>query len=252
MKLIKPILYIYFFNFGFLFSLDSAYSNKDVKKSIGIFQPYTHTTSNNIELSTHPIIFFIKPNLKFKLFHKEKNGVGIATRYSIEYPTYLLKIFQHRGYFALISDDPNIGTIQNLFVFQGELLGTKKFINSNFTGKIGITFCPNCNMDSRHLIDYDLIYPRMALYHYGMSSNAGIDLDYFYSDKTSFKFDIDLLFLPNENTFFEQKTLFNYKLSKKYTISSGYKACYGYYPHTKDKGLWNIFPIIDLKLEWYD
>ena len=90
----------------------------------------------------------------------------------------------------------------------------------------------------------------MALYHYGIGTNMGLDWDYAHSDKVSLKADIDLLFLPEEHAFFEHKFLLHYSLSEKYTISSGYKFCYGYYPFSRENGLWNLFPLIDLSWRW--
>ena len=115
---------------------------------------------------------------------------------------------------------------------------------------MGISLCPGCDMDPRHLIDYDLVYPRMALYHYGFGANWGLDWDYMHSEKISLKADMDLLFLPKEHTFFEHKFLLQYSLSKKYTLSSGYKLSYGYYPFDNNNGLWNLFPLLDISWYW--
>ncbi|SVB22871.1 uncharacterized protein METZ01_LOCUS175725, partial [marine metagenome] len=43
---------------------------------MGIFQPRIYGLKNNMELSTHPILFTIKPNMKLKIFHGEKKGIG--------------------------------------------------------------------------------------------------------------------------------------------------------------------------------
>ena len=114
-----------------------------------------------------------------------------------------------------------------------------------------MSLCPGCEMDMRHLIDYDLIYPRMALYHYGMGTNMGADLDYVHSEKINMKVDVDILLLPEEQAFFEHKLLFHYNLSEKYTLSIGYKFSYGYYPFNKmGEYWWNMFPLIDLSWQW--
>ena len=168
MKIIRLIFFISFISFSILFSGDSAYPLENGKRTMGIFQPRIYGLKNNMELSTHPILFLVKPNVKLKIFHGEKKGIGIASRYSLDYPTHFLKLIQHRGYFAFISEDPDIGDIQHFLILQGEFLATKKLSNYSLSGKLGMSLCPGCEMDMRHLIDYDLIYPRMALYHYGM------------------------------------------------------------------------------------
>jgi len=250
MNIIFSILLIALINLSIIFPRDSAYLLKHGERSMGIFQPRIYGLNEKMEFSTHPILFFIKPNMKLKIFHGQKKEIGIASRYSLDYPTPLLKLIQHRNNFAFISEDPDIGEIQNLLVLKGELLGTKKYLNYFLTAKLGISICPGCKMDTRHLIDYDLVYPRMAIYNYGIGANMGLDWDYTYSGKISLKADLDLLFLPEEHPFIEHKFLLHYSLSDKYTISGGYKFCYGYYPFSNEKGLWNLFPILDLKWKW--
>ena len=251
MKIIQLIFFISFISLSMLFSGDSAYPLENGKRTMGIIQPRISGIKNNMELSTHPILFVIKPNVKLKIFHGEIKNVGIASRYSFDYPTHFLRLIQHRGYFAFISEDPDIGDIQHFLVLQGEFLATKKLSNYSLSRKLGMSLCPGCEMDMRHLIDYDLIYPRMALYHYGMGANMGADLDYVHSEKINIKVDVDILLLPEEQAFFEHKLLFHYNLSEKYTISVGYKFSYGHYPFNK-KGeyWWNMFPLIDLSWQW--
>ena len=58
---------------------------------------------------------------------------------------------------------------------------------------------------------------------------------------------LDLIFLPEEDVFFEHKLLGNYQLSTKYILSAGYKLTHGSYPFGKQ---WDVFPIIDLSWRW--
>jgi len=95
-----------------------------------------------------------------------------------------------------------------------------------------------------------LAYPRMALYHYGMGGNMGLDWDYIHSEKVFLKADVDMFFLPKEKMFLEHKLLLSYNLTKKYILSIGYKYSYGYYPFNKGEGLWNLFPLLDLSWQW--
>ena len=244
----KQIIILLFI--GTLFSGDNAYPLEQDSRQMGIFQPRIYGMSNNIEISTHPILFFIKPNIRVKKYHDEFMGFGLASRYGFDYPTLLLKLIQREGKYGILSKDPDIKEISNLFVFHGELLATKIFENSYITGKLGMSTCLGCELDSRHLFDYDLAYPRIALYHYGVGANMGLDYDYTHSEIISLKVDMDLLFLPQEHAFIEHKVLFHYSLSSKYTLSGGYKFCYGYYPFSKEQGLWNLFPLLDFSWKW--
>ena len=250
MKIILQISFILLVVGGILLANDTAYPLENGQRQMGVFQPRIYGMNNNLEISTHPLLFFVKPNVKLKKFYKEINGLGLASRYSFDYPTPLLKILQKKGIGGLLSNPNDVGKIPHLIVLQGELLATKIFTQHSVTAKLGMSTCLGCALDSRHLIDYDLAYPRMALYHHGIGANMGLDLDYIYSEKISLKADGDLLFLPEENVFIEHKFLIHYTLSSNYTLSGGYKYSYGYYPFNKREGLWNLFPLLDLSWQW--
>ena len=239
---ISILLYI-----GFLFSGDSAYPLENGQRQMGVFQPRMYGMSNNLEISTHPLLFFIKPNVRVKKHHGEYKGLGMASRFSFDYPTQLLKLIQREGKFGILAKDPDIGDIPNLFVFQGEWLATKKLADYSITVKAGMSICPGCELDMRHIVDLPLAYPRMAGYQHGFASNLGLDFDYIYSERISIKTDLDLIFLPEEDIFIENKFFINYQLSPKYTLTGGIKLTQGTYPFGKQL---DIFPLIDLSWSW--
>jgi hypothetical protein len=192
-------------------------------------------------------LFFVKPNVEVKKYLGEYKSVGMAWRFSFDYPTQLLKLIRREGKFGILSKDPDIGDIPSLFVFQGEFLVTKKSADFSLTGKAGLSICSGCELDKRHLVELPLTYPRMAAYHYGFASNVGLDLDYIYSEKISLKTDIDLFIIPDEDIFIGNKFMINYQLSPKYTLTGGIKLTQGTYPFGKQL---DIFPLIDLSWSW--
>ena len=232
---------------GILIGGDTAYPLENGQRQMGVFQPRIYGMNNNLEISTHPLLFFVKPNVKVKKNHGEYKGLGMASRISFDYPTPLLKLIQREGKFGILSKDPDIGDIPNLFVLQGELLVTKKSADYSLTGKAGLSICPGCELDKRHLVDLPLTYPRMTVYHHGFASNVGLDLDYIYSEKISLKTDIDLFFISDKDVFVENKFMINYQLSPKYTLTGGIKLTQGTYPFGKQL---DIFPLIDLSWSW--
>ena len=250
MKIIRYTFIVIILHMSFLFSGDYAYPLKEGKRQLGVYQPLLYGMKNNLEVSTHPILFFIKPNFRLKKFYREINGFGLASRYSFDYPTPLLRILQKEGIGGLLSNPNDVGKIPHLLVLQCELLATKNISTYSLTTKLGMSTCLGCELDRRHLIDYDLAYPRMALYHHGIGANMGLDLDYIFSEIISLKADMDMFFLPEENMFLEHKLLLSYNFTKKYILSAGYKYSYGYYPFNKLEGLWNLFPLLDLSWNW--
>ena len=247
MKYFQLINLLFLLNSETLFSMDYAYPIENGVRQMGVFQPLMYGMKNNLEVSTHLILFLIKPNIQLKKYHGEMKGIGLASCYSFDYPTQLLKLIQRKGKFGILSKDPDVGEIPNLFIFQGEWMLTKKLTGLSITGKLGMSICPGCELDKRHLVDLPLVYPRMAIYHHGIAANTGIDLDYYHSEKIYLKIDLDLLFLPEEDIFSEHKLLINYHFSTKYTLSVGYKLTYGNYPYGDQ---WDIFPLIDFIWQW--
>ena len=247
MKIILQISFMILVVAGIILAGDTAYPLENGQRQMGVFQPRIYGMNNNLEISTHPLLFFVKPNVKGKKHHGEYKGLGMASRISFDYPTPLLKLIQREGKFGILSKDPDIGDIPSLFVFQGEFLVTKKSADYSLTGKAGLSICPGCELDKRHLVDLPLAYPRMAVYHYGFASNVGLDLDYIYSEKISLKTDIDLFIIPDEDVFIENKFMINYQFSPKYTLTGGVKLTQGTYPFGKQL---DIFPLIDLSWSW--
>ena len=247
MKVTLQINFLILVIFGSLLAGDTAYPLENGQRHRGVFQPRIYGMNNNLEISTHPLLFFVKPNVKVKKYHGEYKELGMASRLSFDYPTPFLKVIQREGIFGILSKDPDIGDIPNLFVFQGELLVTKKSADYSLTGKAGLSICPGCELDKRHLVDLPLTYPRMTVYHHGFASNVGLDLDYIYSEKISLKTDIDLFIIPDEDVFIENKFMINYQFSPKYTLTGGVKRTQGTYPFGKQV---DIFPLIDLSWKW--
>ena len=109
MNILQYLLLVIVINLGFLFPMDNAYPLEEGKRQMGIFQPRVYGMKNNVEVSTHPILFFIKPNIKLKKFYREINGFGLASRYSFDYPTFFLKFIKRDGTGGFLADDPTIG-----------------------------------------------------------------------------------------------------------------------------------------------
>ena len=247
MKIILQISFLILVVAGILLAGDTAYPLENGQRQMGVFQPRIYGMNNNLEISTHPLLFFIKPNVKVKKYHGNYEGLGMASRFSFDYPTPLLKLIQREGKFGILSKDPDIGDIPNLFVFQGELLVTKKSADYSLTGKAGLSICLGCEIDSRHLVDLPLAYPRMLVYEKGLSTNIGLDFYYIYSKKIALKTDIDLFFISDKDMFVENKFMINYQFSPKYTLTGGVKFTQGTYPFGKQL---DIFPLIDLSWSW--
>ena len=68
MKIILQISLMLLVVAGILLANDTAYLLENGQRQMGIFQPRIYGMNNNMEISTHPLLFFVKPNIKLKKF----------------------------------------------------------------------------------------------------------------------------------------------------------------------------------------
>ena len=57
----------------------------------GIFQPLRYGYSDNIEISSHPFLVFIIPNISIQKSYSEWQGLSIFSKHSLVIPTLLLR-----------------------------------------------------------------------------------------------------------------------------------------------------------------
>ena len=68
MKILHCILIVIIINLSFLFPVDYAYLLENGVRQMGVCQPRVYGMKYNLEISTHHILFLIKPNIRMKKF----------------------------------------------------------------------------------------------------------------------------------------------------------------------------------------
>ena len=58
----------------------------------GFFQPLRYGYTETLEVSLHPLLFFVMPNLSVKIPHQNIGNWSTASRHSLLYPTPLLNM----------------------------------------------------------------------------------------------------------------------------------------------------------------
>ena len=87
MKITLKINFLILVVTGILLAGDTAYPLENGQRQMGVFQPRIYGMNNNLEISTHPLLFFVKPNVKVKKYHGIYKGLGMTSRFSFDYPT---------------------------------------------------------------------------------------------------------------------------------------------------------------------
>ena len=232
-----------------IWSEGTAYILPQKRVELGLFQPLRYGQSQNIEWSTHPIYFFIIPNFSLKWFNGFYNNLAIASRYSVYYPTMLLRTIAREGTGGIISPEFDI---PQMVAFNGEALFSKS-LNQNtlITLKIGLAFGIKFGgLDERTTIDLPLVYYRLAVFYHGYQLRSGLDLDGHLYKRWHFALDADYYYIPSveNNKAFEHKGLLIWKKSEMTQYTLGYKLVYGEYPFGSQ---WHLFlPIFDIQIAW--
>lgn len=244
MNKLKIVILSILFALGFTTS-ESSKILDDGKFEIGIFQPLRWGYSKNMEISTHPILFFTMPNGSVKIKH---DTWGISSRHRFVYPTPLMRMFQKPGMFGLITPEADVGKVPHIFVFQNEIYKSISVNNSIITFKGGHTFAiVSDELDDRFSLDLPLIYPRMGEFFNGYKINIGADLRTHITNSISLLIDGDMFKIPNEEFFYESKLIGEYKVNKSWKILAGTKFTYGQYPYGKQT---RLFPLFDVMYSW--
>jgi hypothetical protein len=244
MRILKLTVLILLVSNG-LASAESAHLLEKGDHKIGLFQPLQWGYSENIELSTHPISMFTMPNFSLKIKYEK---YGITSRHRFVYPTPLMRIFQKKGMFGLITPVADVGEVPHIFVFQNELFKSISLDKTLITLKGGITFAiVSEKLDERLSVDLPIIYPAMGEFFNGYKFNIGADARYNVSDQFSVLLDGDAVIIPTEDIFWESKLLGEYQLNDKCGILLGTKLTYGNYPFGTQT---RLLPLIDITYRW--
>ena len=237
----------------------SAYMIQPKKWEIGLYQPFRYGYSKSLEASVHPLLFFVIPNVSFKMKMEDFNSSKVANRTTFIYPTPLLNMVARKGIGGLI--DPNI-IMPPMLGVSTSLLMSKELVGFGFTSKIGvdigITFG---ELDSRSNIDLPIIYHRLEVFHNKWGIHTGFDITKAITKKINMLIDIDLRYLPSlikvkeERSYsmrlgdhsIEHKFLLIWYASKNLRIMTGYKLVNGDYPYGAET---RILPYVPMLESW--
>jgi len=226
---------------------------------IAAFQPSSIGLTRTIELSSHPVLFFVAPNLSIKKQWYLKRII-IATNHGFYYPSYALKLISKKS----IADLPDANTIiPDIYVFRNELLVSKelgakqctaymepgvedKTKNIIFTFKLGVQFALKSGNSTLKAVDKPVLYQRTSIYQDTTLLYTGFDVDGPLYKNINFSADIDLLSLGFKEYAIEHKGLLIFNHNNRFSFIAGYKLSAGTYP---DKFRFGIYPVIDLL--WY-
>ena len=218
------------------------------KFKTGLFQSLGYGLSENIEISTHPVLMFFIPNLAVQKRHPSWAGLAVASRHCLVVPTPLLKLVTKKGVGGFISPEFDIPLMLSL---KNEIQ-LKRILNDNWivSGTAGLTlaYCSK-KPDKRTTIDLPVVFPRLGVFYNGYGVNFGLGFAGALLPRLGLLTDLNVLLLPGteEGFAFEHKNLLTWALSNRADIQIGYKLTCGEYPFGVQ---WHLLPLLDVLWRW--
>jgi len=234
---------------------------------MGLFQPFRYGYSESLEYSTHPLWFFVMPNVIFKKKHEDFLKYNMASKWSMYYPTPILNMVARNGIGGFIDPTfqmpPMLGLSLSLLMTK-QMVGTELTFSSGFD--LGINFG---ELEERSNIELPLLYHRLGVFQNNYGLHTGIDIEKNITNKTSVFLDFDLSILPGMGIdksdsgmgkifgeyAIEHKLLLMHNRSDGFRVITGYKFIYGKYPFGEESRLLPFVPLLDLwvpmiELQW--
>ncbi len=217
---------------------------------LGLFQPVRYGLSESLELSVHPLLFFVIPNFDVKWAHGDIAGFKVASAHGFTYPSMLMNLVAKEGIGGLISPEFDI---PHILSFQNALLASRELIDGHlFTGKLALNFAVKSDkLDSRTTIDLPVCYPRMGVYYHDFGFRVGADMKGPLFRRFGYVVDAELFYYPTAeadvNSAFEHKGLLYWNKSANFQLCAGYLLSYGEYPFGTQ---WHLLPLVDLQWGW--
>lgn len=212
---------------------------------LGLFTSSRFGINDRLELSAHPIMFFLMPQVKLKVGWGEYSGFRLATEHGIFYPTQAMRLVAAKGTGGLISPEfsiPQMFAVSNRF-----LASWGPFRNALLTAHAGIAFSVKFGpLDPQSTIDLPVIYPRLAVFYNQPEFDIGLDFRGKFIPRFGWLFSLENFILcgTRQNYFMENKGVLVYTSKKEsLRIEAGYKLCFGKYPAGPQ---WHLLPVIDL------
>lgn len=227
----------------------TAFTLPENRFEVGIFQPLRYGLSETIEVSAHPLMFFVMPNVTVKLQQINTEEFVISTKHTLLYPTWILKLIAREGTGGIISPEFDI---PDMFEFYNEvLLSTTLLSDHLLTGKAGLTLSTKFGkLDKRTTIDLPLVYHRLLVFYSGYGLRLGADIEGKLAGSFSYLFDVDYFYTPGQkfNESLESKALIFWRWSERSELCLGVKLVYGEYPFGTQWHL--LLPLIDYRYAW--
>ena len=212
---------------------------------VGVFGPLKYALTDKVELSTHPLAFFVLPNVSAKISWNENRPWRLATRHGVHYPTLALKLISREGTGGVL---PAATDVPHIIGLTSEVLATTNvpLYRRWFTVRLGFTVAARFGGERLPAIELPVLFPRTAAYSSWGTGHAGLALEGELIGPFYYLLDTTMFVIPGfEGAFaFENTAQLSWRPSTRFMLTAGGRAIYGGYPYGERL---HLVPMIDAK-----
>ena len=151
----------------------TAFVMEEGSWEVGLFGPLRYGLTDRVELSTHPLWFFVAPNLRAKVGWASQGDTRVATVHSVTYPTPLLRLLAMEGAGGVL---PPERAIPHIFSIRNKVVVSQAYGEHILTGSAGLQVAPRVGESELISIDLPVVYPRTAAYFTGLTALGGVSV----------------------------------------------------------------------------
>ena len=224
------------------FAGPTAYTVAPGRFEVGLFGPLRYGLTENVELSTHPIWFFVAPNLRAKVAWHQGEHIQVSTNSSITYPTPILRLLSMEGAGGVHPPDRAIPHIVSLF---NEVVATTDLGGHYLSAGAGIQIAPTFGESQMVSIDVAVVYPRTAAFFTTATGHLRAHLLGPIAGPLHYELSAQAFLFPGADGSFalEQSTGLRWQSCDCFSAQAGLLLTHGAYPFGTDTRLLPLFEL---------
>jgi hypothetical protein len=214
---------------------------------VGMWAPLRYGLTDDLELSTHPLLDARMPNLRVRQRWASLRGWQVATLHEIAYPTPLLRDFRREGtlgLFPLDTEIPHILSFRNVI-----FMSMPGDDGRDLTVSLGLRGAALAGDSDFPTLDLPVIFPRTAPYHGRLVTEVGMAAGGEIATWLRYRLMLDLFFIPSDEVddvelTAEHAAAFTWPASDGFAVHVGYRLVFGQYPFGEQV---DLLPVVDLQ-----
>ncbi len=215
--------------------------------SVGLFAPLRVGVLEDLELSAHPLLSLLSPQVEARKVWTGGADWLVSTSHAIGSPTPLLSTLSREGIGGILPADTEVPFI--LATKHHVRYGTTLGLHHRITARLGFGAALHSVGEALPSIDLALVYPRSAHWIHGFVADLGLDLEGNLAGPLGYGLDLDVFLVPDGDASWhiEQGAYLRWRMTTSSQLLVGMKATYGQYPFGVQQ---DLLPVVDLQWDF--